>query len=145
MSLKEKLNADLKEAMKAKDQVRTSVLRMILSEMKYAQAAVNIHQELPDSEAERVVAGYHKRLAKSLEDYPEGERREAIRKEMAIVEDYLPKKAGPEAIAAAIAAAMSATTERNFGPLMKDVLARLGSGADGKAVSAMLKDKLAGK
>lgn len=142
MSLREKLNSALKEAMKAKEQVRTSVLRMVLSEMKYAQAAVNIHQELPENEVERVIAAYHKRLAKSLEDYPEGERREAIRQEMRIVEEYLPKKAGPEAVADAINAELSSSSDRNFGTLMKAVMARLGAGADGKLVSTMLKDKL---
>lgn len=145
MSLKEKLNLALKEAMKAKEQIRTSVLRMILSELKYAQAAVNIHQDLADSEVERVVSTYHKRLVKSLEDYPEGERREAIQREIGIVEEYLPKKAGPEAVKAAIESAMSSTLERNFGLLMKDVMARLGTGADGKLVSTMLKAKLADK
>ena len=132
--------------MKAKDTLRMSVLRMVLSEMKYAQAAVNIHEELGDDEALRVVASYHKRLQKSLkEDFPEGEKRDAIQKEMGIVEDYLPKKAGAEEVGQAIAAAMAATADRNFGNLMKDVMARLGGGGDGKVVSQMLKDKIAGK
>lgn len=145
MSLKETLNSALKDAMKAKDQTRTSVIRMVLSEVKYAQAAVNIHQELSDGDVLRIVSSYHKRLVKSLEDYPEGDRREAIRKEIAIVEEYLPKKAGEAEILAAISAAISGNNEKNFGVLMKDVMSRLGGAADGKLVSSLLKDKLANK
>jgi uncharacterized protein YqeY len=112
--------------------------------VKYAQAAVNIHQELPDDEVVRVVTTYHKRLAKSLDDFPEGERRDAIRTELAIVDEYLPKKAGADEVTKVIDSVLAATADRNFGTLMKEVLARLGSAGDGKVVSQVLKQKLAG-
>lgn len=142
MSLKAKMNDDLKNAMKAQDKERTSVLRMILSEIKYAQAAVNVHADLPEDEVVKVVSVYHKRLTKSMDDYPEGERRDAIRRELAIVEDYLPKKASEVEVIAAIGAVLKDTDDRNFGTLMKAVMARLGSSADGKMVSALIKTKL---
>jgi uncharacterized protein YqeY len=142
VSLKDKINEDLKTAMKAKDKERTSVLRMILSEIKYAQAAVNAHAELPEDEAMKVVMAYHKRLAKSVDDFPEGERRDAIRSEIGIVEEYLPKRASAADVDRAIGDALAATTERNFGVLMKDVMVRLGAGADGKVVSQALKARL---
>lgn len=142
--LKERINADLKDAMRAKDQLRLSVIRMLLSELKYAQAAVNIHAELPEAEVQKIIASYLKRLSKSLEDFPEGEKREAIRNEMRIVEEYLPKKAGPEEIAQAITSALGETADRNFGVIMKAVMAKIGAGADGKLISQMIKDKLAG-
>lgn len=142
MSLKERINEDLKTAMKSRDKDRTSVLRMILSEVKYAQAAVNIHQELPDDEVTKVVSTYFKRLEKSLSDYPEGERRTAIQSEMKIVEDYLPKKASADDTNKAIDQVLAGTADRTFGPLMKEVLARLGGGADGKLVSQLLKQRL---
>jgi uncharacterized protein YqeY len=143
LSLKERLNEDLKTAMKARDKDRTSVLRMLLSELKYAQAAVNIHQELPDDEVLRVVTTYHKRLVKSLDDFPEGERRDAIRTELAIVDEYLPKKAGADEVTKVVDSVLAATSDRNFGTLMKEVLARLGSAGDGKVVSQVLKQRLA--
>jgi uncharacterized protein YqeY len=143
MALKDQINEDLKTAMKAKDKDKTSVLRMILSEIKYAQAAVNVHQDLPEGEVQTVVATYQKRLVKSLDDYPEGEKRTQIQCEIAIVEHYLPKKAGTEEVKRAIDEVLSATTDRNFGPLMKEVLAKLGGGGDGKVVSQLLKEKLA--
>lgn len=143
MSLKERINEDLKTAMKAKDKDRTSVLRMLLSEVKYAQAAVNVHQDLPDDEVLKVVSSYHKRLTKSLDDYPEGERRDAIRTEIKIVDDYLPKKAGADEVKKVVEQVVAGTSERNFGILMKDVMARLGGAGDGKLVSQILKDRLA--
>jgi uncharacterized protein YqeY len=141
--VKERVNEDLKTAMKARDKDRTSVLRMMLSELKYAQAAIAMSVDLPDDEATKVIASYHKRLAKSLDDYPEGERREAIRKEIAIVEEYLPKKAGVEEVAKVVEQVVAGATDKTFGPLMKEVMARLGSSADGKVVSQLLKQRLA--
>src|SRR4051812_4874627 len=120
--------------MKARDKDRTSVLRMILSEVKYAAAAVNIHAELGEDEVAKVVGVYYKRLDKSLADYPEGEKRAQIALEMKIVAEYLPQKATPEQTSAAIDAVLAGTSDRTFGPLMKEVLAKLGSGADGKLV-----------
>lgn len=142
MSLKERINEDLKTAMKAKDKDRTSVLRMLLSEVKYAQAAVNVHQDLPDEEVLKVVSSYHKRLTKSIDDYPEGERRDAIRSEIKIVDDYLPKKAGADEVKKVVEQVIAGTAERNFGILMKDVMGRLGGAGDGKLVSQILKERL---
>jgi uncharacterized protein YqeY len=142
LSLKERINEDLKSAMKARNKERTSVLRMLLSELKYAAAAVNVHQELPGDEATKVISAYHKRLVKSLDDYPEGERREAIRGELKIIDEYLPKKAGPEEVKKVVEELLGSTSERAFGPLMKEVLSRLGGSGDGKLVSQILKERL---
>ena len=142
MSLKAKISDDLKNAIKARDKERTSVLRMLLSEIKYAQAAVNIHQELPEDEVVKVVSIYHKRLTKAMDDYPLGERRDAIVGELIIVDEYLPKKASILEVGIAIEAALQETADRNFGNLMKAVMTRLGSSGDGKIVSSKLKEKL---
>ncbi len=141
MSLKDKLNEDMKNAMRAKDKDRLSVLRMILSEIKYAQAAVSMSQELPDDEVLKVVASYHKRLTKSLDEFPE-ESRGPIRAEIAVVEAYLPKKAGADEVRKVVDKVLAGTADRTFGPLMKSVLAELGGAADGKVVSQILKERL---
>lgn len=147
MSLKNQIAEDLKNAMKAKDKDKVSVLRMLVSEMKYAAAQVNVHQELNDEEVGKVIGTYHKRLAKSLEDYPEGEQRTQIKLEMAIVEGYLPKKASESEVLAVIEKVLakeSAEKERNFGMLMKSVMETLGASADGRIVSKLLKEKVGG-
>ncbi|MCX6108607.1 MAG: GatB/YqeY domain-containing protein [Proteobacteria bacterium] len=143
MSLKERINEDLKKAMKARDKERTSVLRMLLSEIKYTQAAVNVHAELPEAEVLKVVGLYHKRMLKSLDDYPEGEKRDQIRSELGIVDEYLPKRASRAEVEQVVDEVLRGTEDREFGPLMKQVLARLGTAADGKVVSEVLKPRLA--
>ena len=143
MSLKERINEDLKKAMKARDKERTSVLRMLLSEIKYTQAAVNVHAELPEAEVLKVVGLYHKRMLKSLDDYPEGEKRDQIRSELGIVDEYLPKRASRAEVELVVDEVLRGTEDREFGPLMKQVLARLGTAADGKVVSEVLKPRLA--
>jgi uncharacterized protein YqeY len=143
VSLKVRMNEDLKTAMKSKDKERLSVLRMLLSELKYAAAAVNVHQELPEAEVLKVISTYHKRLTKSLDDFPEGERRDQVRAEIKIVEDYLPQKAGVDDVRKAVLEVLGGTADRTFGPLMKEVLARLGDTGDGKVVSQVLKEELA--
>lgn len=142
MGLKDKIQEDIKTAMKAKDAARLSVLRMVLSDIKYAQAQVNLQQELPDDEVLKVVAGYQKKLTKSLDDYPAGEKRDALLGEIKIVDEYLPKKATTEQTNAAIAKVLTSTTDRNFGAVMKLVMAELGGGGDGRLVSQLLKEKL---
>lgn len=137
------MNEDLKTAMKAKDKERLSVLRMLLSELKYAAAAVNVHQELPEAEVLKVISAYHKRLTKSLDDFPEGERRDQVRAELKIVEDYLPQKASVDEVRKAVLKVLAGTSDRTFGPLMKEVLSLLGDAGDGKVVSQVLKEELA--
>ena len=143
MGLMQKIQDDVKTAMKAQDKVRTGVLRMVLSDLKYAKAENSMAEELPDADALKVVQGYLKKLEKSLADYPEGDARKAIQDEMAIVAEYVPKKASREDVEAAIAKVLGATADRNFGALMKLVTAELGAGADGKVISEVLKAKLA--
>ena len=75
MSLKDQISSDLKNAMKAKDKERVSVLRMLLSEVKYAQAANNAQEELPEAEVLKVIGTYHKRLVKSLDDFPDEDKK----------------------------------------------------------------------
>ena len=128
MSLKAKISEDLKNAMKAQAKERMSVLRMLLSEIKYTQAAVNISQELGDDEVVKIISVYHKRLTKAMDDYPEGERRDAIRSELVIVDEYLPKKASEADVIKAIEATMKGNEDRNFGTLMKAVMNSLGDG-----------------
>ena len=132
----------MKTAMKAQDKVRVGVLRMIMSEFKYAQAAVNLRDELGDDEAMKVVLSYYKKLEKSLSDYPDGEAKDNVKIEMKIIEEYTPKKATAADVGKAIDDVMAGTADRQFGPLMKQVMTKLGAGADGKIVSELLKQKL---
>ena len=142
MGLKEQISDDIKTAMKARDPKLLSVLRMMLSEIKYLQAQTNLHTEIDDQTVIKVISTYQKRLVKSIDEYPEGEKRDEIKAEVAIVERYLPKKASADDINKAIDEVLAASPDRNFGPLMKQVMGKLGASADGKAVGDLIKSRL---
>jgi uncharacterized protein YqeY len=143
VGLKEQVQADIKECMKSANKSKLNVLRMLLSELQYAQTAVDASVKLDDAQALKVAAAYQKRLQKSLADFPEGEKKEQILFEIGIVDHYLPKKASQDDVENAISRLLASTAERNFGALMKQVMVDLGDAADGKLVSKILKDKLA--
>ena len=142
MGIKDKISDDIKTAMKAKDTKTLSVLRMMLSEVKYAQAQTNLHAEIDDATVIKVLTTYQKRLTKSLDEYPEGDKQAAIREEIAVVDRYLPKKASAEEISSAVDEVLKQTTDRNFGAVMKQVMTKLGAAADGKAVGEIVKSRL---
>lgn len=142
MGIKDKISDDIKTAMKAKDTKTLSVLRMMLSEIKYAQAQTNLHAEIDDATVIKVLTTYQKRLTKSLDEYPEGDKQAAIREEIAVVDRYLPKKASAEEISSAVDEVLKQTTDRNFGAVMKQVMTKLGAAADGKAVGEIVKSRL---
>lgn len=132
----------MKAAMKSGEKAKLSVIRMILSDMKYAQSATNVHTELDDATAAKVVASYHKKLLKSLDEFPAGDQRTALEEEIRVVEGYMPKRASEDDVKAAVDAVMGSTAERNFGVLMKLTMEKLGGAADGKLVSQFIKQKL---
>jgi len=142
MGLKDQISEDIKTAMKARDPKLTGVLRMMLSEIKYLQAQTNLHTEIDDQSVIKVLSTYQKRLVKSLDEYPDGDKKEEIKSEIVIVERYLPKKASVEDIGRAIDEVLASTTDRNFGGIMKQVMAKLGAAADGKTVGELIKGRL---
>jgi hypothetical protein len=89
LSLMERISEDMKEAMRAKDKFRTGVLRMLLSEFKYAMTSDQRSSTLDDEHALRVMTAYRMKLAKSLDAYPEGDKRTEIAQEIGIVESYI--------------------------------------------------------
>jgi uncharacterized protein YqeY len=92
VTLQEQLNNDMKDAMRAKDKFKLQVLRMVLSDFKYAMTAKERSDTLDDESAYKVIKAYHKKLKKSYDAFPESEaeRRDEIAREIAIVAAYLP-------------------------------------------------------
>lgn len=89
LSLMERISEDMKNAMRAKDKFKTGVLRMLLSEFKYAMTSDQRSTTLEDEQALKVITAYRKKLKKSLDAYPEGEKRTEIAEEISIVESYM--------------------------------------------------------
>ena len=150
MSLRDKLNADLKEAMKARDQIRLDTIRNIKSAMKYKEVAGTEATELSDDEIVKVVTGLVKQRREAAEQFRAGNRPELAEKEekeLSILQQYLPQQLTEVEVEAIVVAAIQesgATTPKEMGAVMKIVQPKVAGRADGKVVSELVKKKLAG-
>ncbi len=147
MSLPDRLSEDLKTAMKAKDQLRMDVIRMIKAALLNKE--IELKKNLDDAEMSKVMTTMLKQRRESIEQYQKAKRDDLAAKEIkeiAIIEGYLPKAASPEDIASAVDAAIKetgASSMKDMGNLMKVVMAKLaGQTVDGKQVSDLVKSKL---
>ncbi len=147
MSLKEKIIADLTDAMKAKDAARLSTLRMVKANLMNRQ--IEKGGELTDEEVGKALQSLVKQRRDSIEQYEKAGRPDLAEKEAAEIshiDAYLPQAATPEEIAAAVAAAVAetgASSIKDMGSVMKAAMANLaGKSADGKMVSDAVRSKL---
>ncbi len=130
----------MKKAMKSGDKLRQSVLRMLLSEIKYAQSAVDMKVELGEADVLQVVVSYHKKLVKSLKDFPPGAQKDELSQEIKIVEEYLPPQVSKKQIEETVAKHLGKSDAPvNFGLVIKEVLKELGPMADAKLISQIIK------
>jgi len=144
MDLLAKLQEDMKIAMKTGQKDRLQVIRMLISDVK------NIDLLPTKPTAQQAVEGYNKKLKKSLEEYEKLGRVEEsakLKSEIAIVEEYLPKKLGKDETEALINdfLAQNAYTEKDVGKAMGAFLKLHGTNVDGGVVNPLLRAKLAGK
>ena len=147
MALSEQVDKDLVAAMKGRDELRLSTLRMMKSALKLKQ--VETGKALDDSAAVSVLRTLVKQRHESAEHCRRGSREALAAKEEAeikIIETYLPAAATEEEIEAAVTAAIAetgASTPKDMGKVMKAVMAKLeGKSADGKHVSNKVRAKL---
>ena len=148
MTLKEQITADLTGAMKARDALKTSTLRMVKAAVKNRE--IEKGEDLSDDELMKVLRSLVKQRRDSVEQYQKASRQELAAKETSeieIIESYLPQAASREEIDQAVALAIEetgATSMREIGAVMKAAQARLaGRNADGRTVSDIVKAKLA--
>lgn len=147
MSLQDRLANDLKAAMKAKDQLRMDVIRMIKAALLNKE--IELKKNLDDAEMSKVMTTLVKQRRESIEQYQKAKREDlAAReiKEIAIIEGYLPKAASAEEVASAVDAAIKetgASSMKDMGNVMKATMAKLaGQTVDGKQVSDLVRSKL---
>jgi uncharacterized protein len=147
MSLQAQIVSELTAAMKAKDAVRLSALRMVKANLMNRQ--IEKGSELSDDEVTKALQSLVKQRRDSIEQYEKAGRSELAGKEaaeIAVIEAYLPQPASNEEIDAAVAAAVietGAPSIKDMGFVMKAAMAKLaGKSADGKAVSEAVKAKL---
>ncbi len=147
MSLSDRLTEDLKLAMKSRDQLRMDVIRMIKAAVLNKE--VELKRDLDDAEMSRVMTTLVKQRRESIEQFEKAQRTELAakeRKEIEIIESYLPKPLSPQELEAIVASAVTETGShslKDMGTVMKAVMARLaGQSIDGKQISDLVKSRL---
>lgn len=148
--LKEQLKKDLITALKAKDQAKTSILRLINSEIKNEEIAkLKKETGLNDSEIQAVIARQVKQINDSIESFKAGKRDDLIKEEeqkLAILKVYLPKQMEDkdvEKIVDEVIAQIKPQGPKDFGKVMGAVMGKVKGKADGKVVNELVKKKLA--
>ena len=145
MTLKERIASDLKEAMKAKDQLRVDTLRSALSAFSYKK--IEAGRELEESDQVEVVRKLVKQRTDSIAEFEKGKRPELAAKEAQerdILAALLPALKGPDDIRPRVRAAIEALPpgERTQGAAMKAVMPQLKGEADGGTIRAVVLEEL---
>jgi uncharacterized protein len=147
MTLQEKIQSHLSDAMRSKDQLRLSVLRMMKTAVKNKE--VEKMKPLEEAEVIAVLNTLVKQRKDSVEQFRKGSREELAQKEEAeikIIEEYLPAAASDDEIRRAVEEAVQETgaaSMKDMGKVMKATMGRLaGKTVDGSRVSQFVKEKL---
>ena len=149
MNLFDQVSNDIKSAMLAKDKVRLEALRGIKKEFLEAKTAKGADGELTDDMAMKILAKMVKQRKESAQIYTEQNRPDLAEPELAeaaVIETYLPKQMHEEELTEAlkaIIAQVGATTPQEMGKVMGVATKQLAGRADGRAISAKVKELLA--
>ena len=146
MSLKERLESGLKEAMKSGDRVAVAAIRLSLSEAK--NAMIEKRRPLEDNEIVNILRSGVKKRQESIEIFAKGNRQDLVDKETAeikVLEAFLPAAmpaAELEALVAAAIAETGAASMKDIGKVMKAVLPRVAGRADGAEINKLIRARL---
>ena len=147
MQLRERLTAEMKAAMKNRDALKLSVIRMILSSVKNRD--IELRHELGDAEITETIATLCKQRRESIRLFKEAGRQELVDKEeaeLALMTEFLPQQLTREELEALVMQAIADTQAsggKDMGKVMKALLPSVSGRADGKLVSEVVKEKLA--
>lgn len=151
-TLKSKLQADLRVAIKGRDELRAATLRMTLTAITKEEVAGKEARVLSDDEVLKVITREAKKRREAADAFAEGGRAESAERERAegeVLADYLPKQLGDEELAALVGEAVAeakaggAEGPRAMGAVMKIVNPRVAGRAEGGRVAAAVKRALA--
>lgn len=146
--LKERLTADLTAAMRARDDVRKSTLRMVLSAIRNAEVAGDTPKELSDDEIITVLTRETKRRKEAADAFRQGGRDESAageEAEAAVIAEYLPAALSDDELSQLVDDAVAeagATSMRDMGKVMKALQPKVQGRADGSRVAAAVKSRL---
>lgn len=143
MGMRQKIQDQMKEAMKAQDKVRLESLRYIWSEIKNAE--IDAKMELDDQGIEAVISREVKKRKDAIEQMISTGRAELAEEEKTKLEvfmEFLPEQMGREEISELVNELMSELGESDFGKVMGQVMAKVKGKADGKMVQEVVREKL---
>jgi uncharacterized protein len=149
MTILERLDIDLKAAMKARDELRLNVLRMLKSDLRYKQ--IELGHELSEDEVVAVLSTAAKKRKEAVVEYDRGGRQDLSnieKAEFAVVSEYLPEQLSQEELFKLIDKAIAengATTIKDIGIIMKALMPEIRGRADGKMVNASVRARLESK
>jgi uncharacterized protein len=149
MTIVQRVDSDLKEAMRAKDATKLGVLRMLKSALKYAAIAKSgAEAELNDTEAAQVIRKQAKQRQDSIESFEKGGRAELAekeRQELSILNAYQPQAMSAHEVSRVVRETIgevAATSKAQMGVVMKALQAKLAGRVDGKTLSAEVQKQL---
>jgi len=149
MKIQERIDSDLKEAMRARDAMKLGVLRMLKSALKYAAIEKSgAEAELADAEAAQVIRKQAKQRQDSIESFEKGGRAELAQKEkeeLSILQAYLPQGMSVDELAKVVRdtiAEVGATSKAQMGAVMKALQEKVAGRADGKTLSQEVQKQL---
>lgn len=148
MGLKDQLTNDMKEAMKAKQAERLSTIRQLRSAIKNKE--IDLKKELDDDAVISVIGTLVKQRREAAQMYRDNDRLELAEKEEAellVLQDYLPAQLGEaelREIVTAVVAEVGASSPKDIGKVMPQVMARTKGAADGKLVNQLVREQLSG-
>ncbi|RVU71698.1 MULTISPECIES: GatB/YqeY domain-containing protein [Lactobacillus] len=146
MSLSEQIMADMKQAMKEKNKIKLNTVRMIKSALMNEKIQLG-HDLNPDEEL-TVLNREKKQREESIEEYEKAKREDLVdetKKELAVVESYMPKPLSKEELDAKVTEAIKevdAKGKSDFGKVMKALMPKIKGRADGKEASALVREHL---
>ena len=151
MTLQERVDSDLKDAMRVKDAAKLGVLRMLKSALKYSAIEKSgAEAQLDDAEAVQVIRKQVKQRQDSIESFEKGGRPELAAKEkdeLAILHAYLPQGMNAEELAKIVGETiqeLGATSRAEMGAVMKALQGKVAGRADGKTLSQEVQKQLSG-
>jgi len=149
MTLSERVDADLKDAMRARDATKLGVLRMLKSAMKYAAIEKSgAEAEISEAEAVQVIRKQVKQRQDSIESFEKGGRPELAAKEkeeLSVLNGYLPQQMATEELTKIVRdtiAELNATSKAQMGAVMKALQAKISGRVDGKTLSQEVQKQL---
>ena len=148
MSLEQQISKGIMEAMKAKEPVRLQTLRNIKKYIIEAKTAGTEIAELPDADVVKIIAKLAKQWSDSAEIYRQQNRADLAEEELAqvaVMQEFLPRQLSPEELTEAVRAVIAevgATSVKEMGKVMGVASKRLAGQADGKDISAKVRELL---